>query len=115
MNPYGKIVANKGVERNKRPLPNLVYKVDFIPPYNAPDMEKYKFKDEGYILLHYTDESELRERKALWRRHGYITPEDLKKKFGEKQWAKFCQGKRQFIIQRRINGKNIKKVKKEKV
>jgi len=26
---------------------------------------------------------------------------------GDKQWGKFCNGKREFIVQRRVDGKNV--------
>jgi hypothetical protein len=67
--------------------------------------EKHKFKDEGYLIL----ESWLEEKNPIKCWNGFITPAELKEKLGEKQWAKFCQGKREFIIQRRVDGRNVKK------
>lgn len=43
--------------------------------------------------------------------HGFVTPEEFKTTLEERQWMKLTQGKREFIIQRRIDGKNIKKQK----
>ncbi len=109
-----KYFANRGVARNKRPLKNKVYKVIVLPlsefkstptEEDLVRYEKYKFKDKGYIFLH----SHLEEKDPIVSSHGMITPQDLKEKIGEKQWAKFCQGTREFIIQRRVDGKNIKK------
>lgn len=106
--------ANKGVPRNKRPLKNKVYEVVILPlsefktKPSEEDLvryEQYKFKDKGYLILH----SHLQEKDPIIASHGFITPQELKEKLGEKQWAKFCQGKREFIIQRRVDGKNLKK------
>ncbi len=41
--------------------------------------------------------------------HGFITLDDLKSKIGDEQYSKFCQGKRMFVIQRRVDNKNVKK------
>ena len=102
-----KYYANRGVERNKKPLKNIVYKVEVIQlenGANGEDYEKYKFKEEGYLSLLWGYQS---EKTRNW--HGFITPSELKEHIGEKQWAKFCNGKREFIIQRRINGGNVPK------
>lgn len=101
-----KVHANKGVRRNKKPLKNLVYEVEVnqlkSDVENKEQYDKYKFKDEGYLVLLWKYEgSSIRN----W--HGFVTPQYLKELLGEKQWAKFCEGKRQFVKQRRINGKNI--------
>lgn len=102
-----KIYANKGVNRNKKPLKNLIYKVEVVQlknDANTEDYSQYKFKDKGYLVLR----SGLQSKTTMaW--NGFITPLELKELLGEKQWAKFCNGKREFIIQRRINGKNISK------
>lgn len=81
-----KYFVNKGVKRNKKPLRNLVYTVK-LTQIEGKD-EKYKYKDEGYIVLswHY-------EGNDVDNWHGFITPEDLKELIGLKQWGKFCQGK----------------------
>lgn len=99
--------ANKGVKRNKKPLQNLIYKVTFstaeFPLRNQEFLEQCKYKDEGYMILSWCYQKE-----KLWFWHGLITKERLIKLIGEKQWAKFCgEGKREFIIQRREDGKNL--------
>ena len=105
----GKIFANKGVERNKTPLKNIILIVEISQLKNIASeeekakYEKYKFKDLGYLVL----KSGFDKSNMCW--NGFITPEDLKLKLDEKQWSKFCQGKREFIIQRRVDGKNTKK------
>ena len=43
----------------------------------------------------------------IWVSKGLMTREEVKGIIGEKQWSKFCQGKREFIVQRRFNNKNI--------
>jgi len=116
----GKARANRGVERNKKPLKSLVYEVN-ITKLNKGGKElseedklkyaKYKFKEEGYLCLYYY--YGILTRNTIKNLHGFITPEELKKIIGQKQWAKFCQGKTTFIIQRRVDGKNIKKKKKD--
>jgi len=106
----GKEHANRGVARNKKPLTNLVYTVELSwgnrhggPGYDAnPKYLKYKFKDLGYLILSWGYEG---RDMNYW--HGLITPEELKTLIGDEQWRKFCNGKRQFIVQRRIDGKNI--------
>ena len=102
-----KVVANFGVARNKKPLQNIVLKVEIIPTEGWSDekLEQYKpylFKDLGYISLCWQYERDLH--KSGWMISGRITAEKLKEKIGEKQWGKFCQGKREFVIQRRIDG-----------
>ncbi len=102
-----KYFANRGVERNKNPLKNIIYKIEISqlkPDVDSTQYEQYKFKELGYICLYWSHEGD-----DLNFSHGFITPDDLKQRIGEKQWSKFCQGKREFIIQRRIDGKNIKK------
>jgi len=116
-----KYYANRGVERNKKPLQNKVYKIELsqLKGVKPEDLEskkeeyaKYKFKELGFLVLYWQYEKFLNKHRS-WNFHGYITPEDLKKKLGDKQWAKFCQGKREFTIQRRVDGKNVKKKKKD--
>lgn len=105
-----KYYANRGVERNKTPLKNLVYEIEFSQLPTIVDKtpyEQYKFKDLGYLVLLWWHE----ENPPMKNFHGFVTPESLKKRIGEKQWSKFCQGKRTFVIQRRIDGKNIPKQK----
>ena len=111
-----KYFANRGVERNKRPLKNIVYTAKVLPlsefkinptPEDLARLEKYKFKDLGYLWLNWRHQ----EKKPLTYSHGFVTSAELKEKIGVTQWSKFCQGKREFIIQRRVDGKNIKKKK----
>lgn len=112
-----KYYANKGVERNKTPLKNIIYDVvikspnDFVEGTDMSNYEKYLFKDKGYLSLYYHYDEKKYKPLKYW--HGFITPEDLQTLLGVKQWSKFCQGKRNFIIQRRIDGKNISKNEKE--
>lgn len=107
----GKEHANKGVERNKKPLQNIIYKVDVSQLKNKSEdnlekMDKYRFKDEGYLVLSWGYEKNINKGDSFfW--HGFITPDFLEELIGSKQWSKFCGGKREFTIQRRIDGKNI--------
>lgn len=96
--------ANKGVARNKKPLKNIVYEIKISQlKEETNDFEKYKFKELGYLTLTWWYESKTPVKN--W--HGFIEPQNLKTLLGDKQWSKFCQGKTTFIIQRRIDGKNI--------
>lgn len=100
-----KYFANKGVKRNKRPLQNIKYKIELTTlteGFEPSKYEKYKFKDLGVMNLYWTFEKE-----DFWCWHGLITIDQLKELIGQKQYGKFCQGKREFIIQRRINKKNL--------
>lgn len=112
-----KYYANKGAERNKKPLQNKVYFIELsqLKGIKKEELEvekekyaKYKFKELGYLVLNWQYEKLLNKHKS-WNFHGFITPEKLKEVLGDKQWAKFCNGKRTFVIQRRIDGKNISK------
>lgn len=99
-----KYYANKGVARNKKPLQNIIIKtklVELPEGFNLDDYVDFKFKDLGYITY-----SKKLERSNINNWYGLIKPTDLKELLGEKQWSKFCQGKREFIIQRRENNKN---------
>lgn len=80
----------------KKPKQNKVYKVDVIGVKDAEEYQQYKFKDLGYLTLSWGYERDLKIQPFNW--HGFITPEELKIRLGEKQWAKFCSGKRLFII-----------------
>ena len=86
-----KYFANKGVKRNKKPLQNIIYKVEEIK--------------SDYILSWQYEKDYNKFNIFNW--HGPITSEELKILLGQEQWGKFTQGKRRFISQRRINGKNI--------
>lgn len=107
-----KAFANRGVPRNKKPLKNIVYQIEVSQLKSSlisEEKEKYaqyKYKEEGYLILYWWYESKNPMRN--W--HGFITPDELKELIGSKQWGKFVnQGKREFVIQRRENGKNIPK------
>lgn len=98
--------ANRGVKRNRRPLKNIVYLVDVVQlksDTNPEYYEKFKYKEEGYLVLNWYYES----KDPMINFHGFITPDDLKKLLDVEQCRKFGMGKRKFIIQRRVNGKNI--------
>lgn len=106
----GKEYANKGILRNKKPLKNIVYEIELsqlekITSEEKEKYSKYKFKDLGYLALTWWYEKS----NPIKNWHGFITVEELKEKIGEKQYTKFCQGKRIFVVQRRQNNKNISK------
>jgi len=75
---------------------NKVYRIEIIQVKNSEECQQYKFKDLGYLTLLWGYERDLKI--ESWNFHGFITPESLKEKLGEKQWSKFCNGKREFII-----------------
>lgn len=105
-----KYFANRGVKRNKTPLSNIIYKIEISQLKDDMDItqfEKFKFKDLGYLTLLWTKSKADKNGEFQWNWHGFITIDELKERIGENQYCKFCQGKREFIIQRRINGKNI--------
>lgn len=102
--------ANKGVERNKKPLQNIVYRVKLSDPkglHDALGYAQYKYKELGYLVLYWQFEKNLNKEPKCVNYHGFITPEELRNILGAKQWSKFAQGKREFIVQRRVDGKNI--------
>ena len=90
MKKRNKYFANRGVTRNKKPLKNIVYWFE-TPSYGKIAYCNWKYQSVNMI----------------WVSEGVMTYEEVKKIIGEKQWSKFRQGKREFIIQRRINNKNI--------
>jgi hypothetical protein len=103
-----KYFANRGVERHKHPISNIIYKVEITQLKADADItqfEKYRFKELGYLTLLWNKAD--RNCEFRWNWHGFITVDELKERIGEKQYCKFCQGKREFIIQRRINGTNV--------
>jgi hypothetical protein len=105
-----KYFANRGIERHKHPIANLIYKIDVVQlnkDSNVEEYKQYKFKDLGYLTLSWTKHKADKNGEFQWNWHGFITVDDLKERIGINQYAKFCQGKREFIIQRRINGNNI--------
>ena len=93
----------ENVQQNKYPTTNnLIYKIDIIQLDDNVDsikFEEYKFKDLGYLVLFWAENKNYKSSQFRWKYHGFITVSDLKKKLGEKQYSKFCQGKREFIIQ----------------
>lgn len=101
---------NRGVERNKKPLKNRLYKFEVgqlkegLSEERVKEMEQYKFKDQGYIVMLWSMQGW-----DYWNWHGYVTTKEVKKYIGDSQWGKFCQGKREFIVQRRVDGHNISK------
>ena len=98
--------ANRGVARNKRPLKNIVYVVNISklsPVVDEQKYEQFRWRDEGFLILSWY----FQEPDPIQNWHGFITPEDLKTLLGQTQWAKFTQGKRLFIEQRRENGRNL--------
>jgi len=105
--------ANRGVKRNKKPIQNIIYwfillpveKIEAIVPGRAQEYDIYKFKDLGYLWMDWAHQKDYNKCK-IKNIHGFITPERLRKTLGQEQYSKFCQGKREFIIQRRINGNN---------
>ena len=94
--------ANKDIKRNKKPLQNIVYKVELKDKNLFENYEDYVFKESFLIELKWKY-----DRESLFNFHGIIHPNKLKEKLTKKQWSKFCQGETLFIIQRRINGNNI--------
>lgn len=101
-----KYFANRGLPRNKKPIANIVYKIEISNQKDlGEEYEKYLFKDLGYLILNWT-KNKAKNGEYQWNWHGYITIDELKEKIGDKQYSKFCQGKREFIIQRRVDGKN---------
>lgn len=80
----------------KNPLKNINYTIEVSQLKEGVDLteyKQYKFKDLGYLTLLWSHKKSCSNN---W--HGFITPDDLKAKLGLKQWSKFCQGKREFII-----------------
>lgn len=84
--------ANAGVPRNKKPLENLVYKFEIKQiDFDDGQKERYKdclFKDLGYLVYYCK-----LERSKRFGQVGAITVDKLKELLGEKQYAKFCEGK----------------------
>lgn len=74
----------------------IKYKVEISqlkPNINLIEYTEYLFKDLGYLILFCKS-----NKHEQYNYHGLITVSDLKLKLGEKQYSKFCQGKREFII-----------------
>ena len=89
---HGKIYANRGVARNKKPLRNIQYRFENAKPEN----------DEERFLLLWRYEG-----RSPWCFVGPKSPEFIKGILSPKQWCRFRQGVREFTIQRRIDGHNV--------
>jgi len=112
-----RVLANRGVARNKRPLQNILLWVEIVPferirLYRDETIGQFKerhrndiFKDKGVVSVSWAYEKEYNRNgtRSWW----HYSVSWLKRRLGEKQWAKFCQGKREFVLQRRVNGKNV--------
>ena len=97
----GKVHANRGVERNKKPLQNVLYWLSDAP---AAEDGTERF------VLHWAYERDY-NRHPTKNFHGTVTAADMKARLTPNQWAKFRQGERVFVRQRRVDGKNVKKEK----
>lgn len=87
--------ANRGVERNKKPLQNILYWFEDA-------------KDGGYqFLWAYERDYNRHPNSKNW--SGIITEDQIKARLTPSQWSKFRQGERHFVHQRRVNGRNIPK------
>jgi hypothetical protein len=99
-----KYFANVGVERNKRPLQNIVY---FITDRDCHGNQVY--------CLYWAYERDLNSSGGTDGRgggmnfHGGVTEEQIRARLTPKQWSKFRQGERNFVKQRRVDGRNVKK------
>lgn len=88
-----KIYANRGVERNKKPLRNIIYEITESKGEEGKWIIFESYQGNNPVTAHI----------------GRFSLEELKVKLGDKQYGKFRQGKRKFIIQRRVDGRNVKK------
>ena len=88
MNKY---YANRGVERNKKPLQNIVVSFELN---EKTGYWRYLWKYQSDHLFNF---------------HGMVEESFIKQLLSQKQWSDFRQGRREFIIQRKINGKNVSK------
>ena len=93
----GKVAANRGVPRNKKPLQNICYRFE----------ERREGETVVYTML-WGYERELNAH-GVWNWHGRVTEDEIKKRIGPKSWQKFRQGRRDFTIQRRVDGRNVPK------
>lgn len=105
-----KFFANRGVARNKKPLQNKLYWVHFLPLEKVRSKmnnlcERRVFKNLFLGGVEWAYEQDFNQ-------HGrsfhdlHISVASLKRRLGLKQWAKLCNGKRFFILQRRFDHKN---------
>lgn len=91
----GKVAANRGVARNKKPLQNILYRID-------------EGKVAGSWVLYWAYERDF-NRGGIWNFHGTVLEEDVRKRLTPKQWSQFRQGVRSFVRQRRVDGRNVPK------
>lgn len=90
-----KVHANRGVARNKKPLQNILYKID-----------DHQVGETTQHILYWAYEKDF-YRYSTWFWHGIVSPEQIKGRLSTNQWSKFRQGVRRFVVQRRIDGHNI--------
>lgn len=112
MNRKSKKYANKGVNRNKKPLQNIMYKVK--PNIALKDTISNDIKDRltrdfylnenvGYVEILWKY-----QKSSTWGWSADLTLKLLKEKLNNKQWSKLCQCKTfEFTVQRRINKRNV--------
>lgn len=106
--------ANKGVRRNKKPLQNIIYKVepnqilrsDISKEQLEIFKEKYFLNDKvGFVRISWKLH---KENENVWNWSSKMTLAVLKERLSQKQWSKLCQGRAfEFTVQRRINKKNV--------
>lgn len=81
----------------KKKLTYRKYKVEIgqLSPTvdDVSKFEPYKYKD-GYIIVFWSNN----KGSGSWGWKGFTTPDELKTMLGEKQYKKFCEGKREFIL-----------------
>lgn len=84
--------ANRGIERNKKPLQNILYWIEE--------------SNNKYVLYSAYEKDYNKGMMRFY--HGFVTLEQIKSKLTQNQWCKFKQGIRFFIHQRRENNRNVK-------
>jgi hypothetical protein len=96
----GKVAANRGVPRNKKPLQNICYR-----------FEERKDGDATVYTMLWQYQRDLNKR-GSWNFHGRVTEAEIMARIGPRGWQKFRGNKqREFIIQRREDGRNVPKKK----
>ena len=93
INDIGKIVANRGVARNNKPLQNYVF--------------EFKENADGTFFLFWNYEKAYNRGSGMNASYERHSQDWVKKWLTPNQWSKFRQGQRKFIVQRRVDGKNI--------
>lgn len=94
--------ANYGVRRNKKPLKNICLKVDLVSPHLFPNPLPREERYKGLVPILYVKA----QGREIWGHMGVTPISTFKDMISEKQWRKFTQGDREFIIQRRENKRN---------